>query len=59
MLLNLYKYDSFEELFKKVGLERIGFDDGVDASIMDNFYSKEEQDKYQALGIEMTLFTGK
>ena len=54
-VINLHKYDTFEELFSKFDHKRFGLSDSDDASIMDNFYSKEEQDKYGALGIEIKL----
>ena len=54
-VVNLHKYGTFEELFKQFDHKRFGLSDSDDASIMDNFYSKEEQDKYGALGIEIKL----
>ena len=52
---NLYIFDSFSELFAAFDHKRLGLQEDEDASIMDNFYSTEEQEKYQALGIEINL----
>ncbi|MBR3523994.1 MAG: RNA-binding protein [Bacilli bacterium] len=54
-VINLHKYDTFDELFSKFDHKRFGLSDTDDASIMNNFYSKEEQDKYGALGIEIKV----
>ncbi len=52
---NLYKFNTFSELFDAFDHKRLGLKDSDDASIMNNFYSKEDQEKYQALGIEVHL----
>ena len=54
-VVNLYKYDSFSELFNLFDHKRLGLKDDDDASIMDKFYTKEEQKLYGALGIEIKL----
>ena len=54
-VINLHKYKTFAELCSKFDNKRFGLNDTDTASIMDNFYSKEEQDKYGALGIEIKL----
>ena len=54
-VINLYHYETFLELFNSFDNKRLGLNKDVDASIMDNFYSKEEQEKYGALGIEINL----
>lgn len=54
-VINLYHYDTFLELFNNFDNKRIGLKEDDDASIMDNFYSKEEQEKYGVLGIEIKL----
>lgn len=54
-VINLHKYSTFEELFSKFDHKRFGLNDRDDASIMINFYSMEEQNKYGALGIEIKL----
>ena len=54
-VINLHKYSTFEELFSKFDHKRFGLKDNDDSSIMNNFYSKENQEKYGALGIEIKL----
>lgn len=54
-VINLYKYSTFEELFSKFEHKRFGLKDNDDASIMNNFYSREDQEKYGTLGIEIKL----
>ena len=54
-VINLHKYSTFEELFSKFDHKRFGLNDNDEASIMNNFYSREDQDKYGALGIEIRL----
>ena len=54
-VINLHKYSTFEELFSKFDHKRFGLKDSDDASIMNNFYSREDQEKYGALGIEIKL----
>lgn len=55
VVTNLYKYDSFEELFNAFDIKRFGCKDTDTSSIMDGFYTKEEQKKYGALGIEIKI----
>lgn len=54
-VVNLHKYNTFKELFDNFEHKRLGVKDSDTSSIMDNFYSKEEQEKYGALGIEIKL----
>ena len=54
-VIDLYKFDNFSDLFNSFNYTRLGLNKDDDASIMDNFYTKEEQDKYRALGIEIEL----
>lgn len=54
-VVNLYHYDTFLELFDNFDNKRLGLKEDDDASIMDIFYSREEQEKYGALGIEFNL----
>ena len=51
----LHKYESFDEIFNKFDHKRFGLKDNDDSSIMDKFYTKEEQEKYGVLGIEIKL----
>ena len=54
-VINLYKFDTFQELFDTFEHTKLGISDNDDASIMNNFYTKEDQEKYKALGIEIKL----
>ena len=54
-VINLHKFNTFEELFNRFDYKRIGVKKNDTYRIMDNFYSKEEQEKYGALGIEIEL----
>lgn len=54
-VINLYKFKTFKELFEKFDNKQIGVSEKDDYTIMDNFYTKEEQDNYGALGIEIEL----
>lgn len=52
---NLYHYPSFEELYKHFDKVSMGYkeDDIADPKDMEEYYSKEEQEKYGVLGIEI------
>ena len=54
-VIKLHKYNTFEELFKEFDNKRFGLKETDNYTIMDNFYTKEEQKKYGALGIEIKL----
>lgn len=54
-VVGLHKYKTFKELFNSFEHKRFGLKDSDDESIMDRFYSKEEQEKNGALGIEIIL----
>lgn len=54
-VINLYKFNTFEDLFNSFNHKRFGLKDNDEAIIMDNFYTKEEQEKYDALAIEVKL----
>ncbi len=51
----LYSFASFEELYKALPLEKCGYEDATKArwQDMEEYYSKEEQEKYGVLGIEI------
>ena len=51
----LHKFKTFKELFEKYPHKRFGLEESDTEIIMDNFYTKEEQEKYGALGIEIEL----
>ena len=55
IVVNLYKYPTFKELFESFPHKRIGVKEEDNYTIMDQFYSKEEQKKYGVLGIEIKL----
>lgn len=56
-VINLYKYSSFEELYKKFDKISLGYleDEEANPKDMELYYSKEEQEKYGVLGIEIKL----
>lgn len=54
-VINLHKFNTFSDLFDFFDHRRLGLNDNDDASIMNNFYSKEEQKKYGVVGIEISL----
>lgn len=53
----IYKYPSFEELYKDFDKISLGYDkdDIADSKDMEKYYSKEEQKKYGVLGIKIKL----
>ena len=55
IVVNLYKFNNFYKLFNAFPRCRLGLKDSDDASIMNNFYSEEDQNKYAALGIQIKL----
>ena len=56
-VINLHNYDSFFELYKHFDKVSMGYDEDeeADPKDMEQYYSKEEQDKYGVLGIEIKL----
>ncbi len=52
---NLYKYPSFEELYKHFNKISMGYneDETPNPKDMEKYYSKEEQEKYGVLGIKI------
>lgn len=56
-VINLHKYNSFLELYKHFDKVSIGYreDEEADPKDMEQYYSKDEQDKYGVLGIEIKL----
>lgn len=54
-IINLYKYPSFKELYKHFNKIELGYaeDESAESKDMEAYYSKEEQDKYGVLGIEI------
>lgn len=56
-VINLYRYDSFDELYKHFDKISMGYNKNDVASPrdMEEYYSKEEQNKYGVLGIEIKV----
>lgn len=54
-VVNLHLFNTFKELINNFDKHRLGLNKDDDEKICDNFYTKEEQTKYQALGIEIKL----
>lgn len=56
-VLNLHHYPSFQELYNKFDKIRLGYSEGecAKATDMEQFYSKEEIEKYGVVGIELAL----
>jgi ASC-1-like (ASCH) protein len=58
-VLKIYKYESFEDLYNELPLLKCGYTeediDTANASDMDIYYSKEIQQKFGVLGIEIEL----
>ena len=54
-IIRLHKYPSFKELYKHFNKIDMGYnkDEPVEPKDMEAYYSKEEQDKYGVLGIEI------
>lgn len=52
---NLYKYDSFEELYKYFDKISMGYakEDIANPKDMEEYYSREEQNKYGVVGIKI------
>ena len=52
---NLYHYPSFDELYKHFDKVSMGYkeDEIADPKDMEEYYSKDEQEKYGVLGIEI------
>ena len=53
----LYKYSNFKELYKHFDKIAMGYDinDIANPKDMEKYYSKEEQDKYGVIGIEVRV----
>ena len=56
-VINLHKYNSFEELYKHFDKISIGYGEDQEANPkdMEQYYSKDEQNKYGVVGIELKL----
>ena len=61
-IVKLYKYPNFEELYKHFDKVSLGYDkdDIADPKDLKRYYSKEQQEKYGVIGIEIrTVEKGK
>ena len=58
-VIDLFKYNSFEELYKHFNKIEMGYSINEEANPkdMENYYSKEEQEKYGVLGIKLKKLT--
>ncbi len=56
-VINVFVFDSFEELYKALPLDKCGYKDVMNASPadMEVYYSKQEQAKHGVVGIEFIL----
>ena len=56
-VLNIHNYPSFEELYKNFDKVSLGYLENEEANHndMELYYSKEEQEKYGVIGIEIKL----
>ena len=61
-IVKLHKYSNFDELYKHFDKVSLGYDkdDIANSNDMERYYSKEEQEKYGVIGIEIrTVKEGK
>ena len=54
-VIKLHIFDNFKELFDNIDNNKFGLKEITSYKTMDNFYTKEEQEKYKAVGIEIKL----
>lgn len=56
-VIDVHKYDNFYELYKYFDKKSLGYkdDEVADPKDMEAYYSKEEQEKYKVVGIEIKL----
>lgn len=56
-VLAVHRFDSFAELYRTLPLTRCGYgpNDCPDPKDMDRYYSREEQNRYGAVGIEIAV----
>lgn len=54
-IINLTIYKNFKELFNNIDITSLGYNknDNIDYTIMNNYYSIEEQNKYGVIAIEI------
>ena len=56
-VIALHCFDSFQELYTSLPKEKLGYksDETPESNHMDDYYSREEQEKYGVIGIEIRL----
>ena len=54
-VVNLYRYNTFKEMFDSFDNSRFGLSKNDTFEIMYNFYTKEEEKEYGGLAIEIEL----
>lgn len=58
-VIKLYRFNSFEELYKALPLTKCGYTEEnisrADPADMERYYSKERQEEYGVLGIELAV----
>lgn len=56
-VIALHRFDSFQELYTSLPKEKLGYksDETSESNHMDDYYSREEQEKYGVIGIEIRL----
>ncbi|MDK0714995.1 ASCH domain-containing protein [Clostridium perfringens] len=56
-VIEIYKYNNFEELYKEFNKVKLGYreDEIVHYTDMEQYYSKEDIDKYGVIGIEVEV----
>ena len=61
LVLNLYYYDSFKELYENHDKISLGYgdEDIADYRDMEKYYSKEEQEKHGVVGIKVKVLKNK
>lgn len=56
-IINLYRFDSFDELYEHFPKERLGYlpDEKANPRDMEQYYSKDKIEQYGVIGIEIKL----
>ena len=54
-VIGLHIFKDFKELINNIDYKKCGFNNKDDYTMMDKFYSKEDQDKYGVIAIEIEL----
>lgn len=56
-VIDIYRYNNFEELYKEFNKVKLGYreDEIAHYTDMEQYYSKEDIDKYGVIGIELEV----